>query len=252
MLRNNLKIVSIIPARCGSKGVLGKNIRSLGGVPLIAWSINSSLKSDKIDHTIISTDSLEYAEIAKSWGADAPFLRPEEISQDQSTDLDFVLHALDFFKHNEGLPDLLIHLRPTTPFRDPLVIDAAIEFATNNYDKITSLRSVHEMSESAYKSLEIGKYGNLITVFTHKEDLDQSNLNRQTFPTTYVANGYIDILFPRKIIESGVLHGNRVKPFLTSRTLEIDTEEDFQNLEIELKTSSKFKDQLFGANNDNL
>jgi CMP-N,N'-diacetyllegionaminic acid synthase len=192
---------------------------------------------------------VEYAEISKNWGADVPFLRPDDISQDNSTDLDFVLHALNFLKDNGGIPDLLVHLRPTTPFRDPLVVDKAIEFAIKNYENITALRSVHEMSESAYKSFEIGQNGILMTAFARKEDLDQSNMNRQTFPLTYTANGYVDVLLPRHILETGELHGNKVKPFLTNNTLEVDTEEDFEALEVQLKILPKFKDQLFGVNN---
>ena len=249
MLKTNLDIVSIIPARSGSKGVPGKNLRNLGDVPLISWSITCSKKSNKIDRTIVSTNSAEYAEISKNWGADVPFLRPDDISQDNSTDLDFVLHALNFLKDNEGIPDLLVHLRPTTPFRDPLVVDKAIEFAIKNYENITALRSVHEMSESAYKSFEIGQNGNLMTTFARKEDLDQSNMNRQTFPLTYTANGYVDVLLPRHILETGELHGSKVKPFLTNNALEVDTEEDFEALEVQLKILPKFKDQLFGVKN---
>jgi N-acylneuraminate cytidylyltransferase len=250
MLKTNLNIISIIPARSGSKGVPGKNLRNLGDVPLITWSITCSKKLNMVDRTIVSTNSVEYAEISKNWGADVPFLRPDNISQDKSTDLDFVLHALNYLKENEGIPDLLVHLRPTTPFRDPLVVDKAIEFAIKNYEDITALRSVHEMSESAYKSFEIGQNGNLITTFARKEDLDQSNMNRQTFPLTYTANGYVDVLLPRHILETGELHGSKVKPFLTNATLEVDTEEDFEALEVKLKMLPKFKDQLFGVNSD--
>ena len=248
MSKTNLNIVSIIPARSGSKGVPGKNLRNLGDVPLITWSITCSKKSNKIDRTIVSTNSVEYAEISKNWGAEVPFLRPDNISQDNSTDLDFVLHALNFLKNNEGIPDLLVHLRPTTPFRDPSVIDSAIAFAIENFENMTALRSVHEMSESAYKTFEIGQKGNLVTTFTNKEALDKSNMNRQTFPPTYSANGYVDVLLPRHILETGELHGSKVKPFLTNNTLEVDTEEDFIALEMQLKMLPKFKDQLFGVN----
>jgi len=248
MLKTNLKIFAIIPARSGSKGVSGKNIRNLGGKPLIAWTISCSNKVSKIDRTIVSTNSAEYAELSKRWGADVPFLRPDDISQDNSTDLDFVLHALDFFKNNEGIPDLLIHLRPTTPFRDPSVVDSAIKFAIDNYESITALRSVNEMSESAYKTFELSEDGNLVTIFDRKSVIDKSNMNRQAFPSTYTANGYVDILFPRHILQTGQLHGSKVKAFITDSTLEVDSEEDFQALEVQLKISPRFNDQIFGVN----
>jgi N-acylneuraminate cytidylyltransferase len=252
MLKTNLKIFAIIPARSGSKGVSGKNLRNLGGKPLIAWTISCSNKVSKIDRTIVSTNSAEYAELSKRWGADVPFLRPDDISQDNSTDLDFVLHALDFFKNNEGIPDLLIHLRPTTPFRDPSVVDSAIKFAIDNYESITALRSVNEMSESAYKTFELSEDGNLVTIFDRKSVIDKSNMNRQAFPSTYTANGYVDILFPRHILQTGQLHGSKVKAFITGSTLEVDSEEDFQALEVQLKISPGFNDQIFGVNSGSL
>ena len=113
---------------------------------------------------------------------------------------------------------------------------------------MTALRSVHAMSESSYKTFEIGQNGNLVTAFTNKEDLDQSNMNRQTFPPTYSANGYVDVLLPKHILETGKLHGSKVKPFLTNNALEVDTEEDFKTLEMQLKILPKLKDQLFGVN----
>jgi len=252
MYKTNPKIFAIIPARSGSKGVSGKNLRNLGGKPLIAWSINCSKKVRKIDRIIVSTNSAEYAELSKCWGADVPFLRPDDISQDNSTDLDFVLHALDFFKKKEGIPDLLIHLRPTTPFRDPLVVDSAIKFAIDNYENITALRSVNEMSESAYKTFELSEDGNLVTIFDRKSEIDKSNMNRQAFPSTYTANGYVDILFPRHILQTGQLHGSKVRAFITSSTLEVDSEEDFQALEVQLKISPRFHDQIFGVNSGSL
>ncbi|MDO9219316.1 MAG: acylneuraminate cytidylyltransferase family protein, partial [Lacisediminimonas sp.] len=95
-------IVALIPARAGSKGVPHKNIKPLGGRPLIEWSIKACLKSRLIDRVIVSTDSPEYAELAIKLGAEAPFLRPAEISADRSTDYDFIVHALDWLAANGG------------------------------------------------------------------------------------------------------------------------------------------------------
>jgi len=249
MSKANLNIVSVIPARSGSKGVPGKNLRLLGGVPLFVWSIMCSRQSTKINQTIVSTDSQEYAEVARKWGADVPFLRPDSISQDNSTDLDFVLHLLSFLEKTSAIPDLLIHLRPTTPFRDPSIVDTAIESVIENYGKNTALRSVHEMNESAYKSFEIGKNNKLVATFTKNESIDSSNMNRQNFPLTYSANGYVDILFPDHILETGTLHGNNVKSFITDSVSEVDSETDFELLQMQLKISPNLKNQIFGANN---
>ena len=120
------KVVALIPARAGSKGVPNKNIRLLGGHPLLAWSIAACLKSSTIDRVIVSTDSTEYASLAIKLGAEAPFLRPVEISGDRSTDYDFIVHAMDWLAAEKGAPEYLVHIRPTTPLRDQKMIDDAV------------------------------------------------------------------------------------------------------------------------------
>src|SRR5438445_794845 len=109
-------IVGIIPARGGSKGVPGKNIRLLAGYPLISYSIVAGRLASAIDQVIVSTDSEEIAEVSRRYEADVPFMRPREFASDSSPDRDFVLHALGWFStHGIPLPDYLVHLRPTTP-----------------------------------------------------------------------------------------------------------------------------------------
>ena len=148
-------ILAIIPARSGSKGVSNKNIKLLNGHPLIAYSIKAALLVPTIDRVIVSTDSKHYASIARRYGAETPFLRPKKISGDYSRDLEFIEHALDWFYHAEGYaPRLIVHLRPTTPLRDPRVIEKAILTIDNDLDA-TALRSVHQMSNPAYKCFEV-------------------------------------------------------------------------------------------------
>ena len=120
------KIVALIPARSGSKGVPDKNIRSLGGHPVLEWSIVSCLRSNLIEKTIVSTDSIDYANIAIASGATVPFLRPSSISGDRSTDYEFIDHAISWLEDNDEIPEYIVHIRPTTPFRDPNLIDQAI------------------------------------------------------------------------------------------------------------------------------
>ena len=105
----------IIPARSGSKSIPHKNIYNLGGHPLIAWSIKAALNAESIDRVIVSTDSEEYKDISIEYGAEVPFLRPKNISEDNSTDLEFFQHVIGVFKETSYNPDLIIHLRPTTP-----------------------------------------------------------------------------------------------------------------------------------------
>ncbi|MCV6576456.1 MAG: acylneuraminate cytidylyltransferase family protein [Cohaesibacter sp.] len=238
------KIIALIPARGGSKGVPDKNIRLLAGHSLLEWSIAACLKSRHIERTIVTTDSQNYRDLALSLGAEAPFLRPAELAQDHSQDIDFVLHALDWLKDKDQEPDIIVQIRPTTPMRDPALIDAAIE-AFQAHEQATSLRSIHEMSESAYKTFEINEDGILACIGTGDTALDAANRARQQCPTTYFPNGYVDILSTAFIRRTGLLNGNHVLPFLTPLSLEVDSEDDFQQIEYHLTRSPNYLDILF-------
>lgn len=238
------KVVALIPARSGSKGVPHKNIKNLGGHPLIEWSIKACLRSRLIDRVIVSTDSQEYADLAIKLGAEAPFLRPAEIAGDRSTDFDFVVHALDWFATHGGEPDFLVHMRPTTPYRAPTLIDQAIE-AFQAQTRATALRSVHEMSESAYKTFEIAAEGQLKRLGADNTALDAANNARQQFPATFQANGYVDVLSSRFVRSHGLIHGDWVMPFITPLVVEVDTEEDFVHLEFLLDRNPEIAHQLF-------
>jgi len=236
-------ICAIIPARSGSKGVVDKNIRLLNGKPLIAYSILAALKSNTVDRVIVSTDSVKYAEISRNFGAEVPFIRPESISGDSSTDAEFLLHAIEWLDINEGYnPEFLVLLRPTTPLRDPKVIDKAVQdFYKSNY---TSLRSVHKMSQSSYKTFEIEK-GRLKQLCKSGFDIESANRPRQGFPETYDPNGYIDIIRTDLVKNKGLVHGNNVKAFITEQAYEIDEIKDIDLLEYMSSKQSKLINDLF-------
>jgi len=226
-------IVGIIPARSGSKGVPKKNIKLLGGYPLIAYSIIASRLSSKIQRTVVSTDSQQFAEIALSYGAEVPFLRPKEISKDDSIDLEWVKHALEWFQTYGGYqPEYLVALAPPTPLRDPVLIDAAIDKIIQ-HNEATALRSVHQIGDSAYKFLGI-KDGFLTGLFPDDPRPEYYDLPRQMFPPTYYPNGYVDILKSQAVMNSGKLHGAKVLPFLTPDIGDIDRPEDFDFIEFVL------------------
>jgi len=237
-------ILALIPARSGSKAVRDKNIREIGGHSLLEWSIAACLRSSLIERIIVSTDSLQYASLAKSFGAEVPFLRPDEISGDRSTDYEFVDHALSWLEGNEQLPEYIVHIRPTTPFRDPALIDQAIVSFVDQADS-TALRSVHEMSESAYKTFEINQVGKLSLLGVAGAKLDQANNARQQFPPTFHANGYVDVLSSRFIKAHGLIHGDSVMPFITPPVVEVDTEDDFAHLEFLFARNPQINRQLF-------
>lgn len=238
------KVMALIPARAGSKGVPNKNVRLLGGHPLLSWSVAACRKATTVNRIIVSTDSTEYAALAQEYGAEAPFLRPEAISGDRSTDYDFIVHALDWFAARGEEPDYIVHIRPTTPLRDPQLIDEAVRKFMNS-SQATALRSVHVMSESAYKTFEIAPGGQLKRVGCDSTALDAANNARQQFPDTYQANGYVDVLSTAFIRKSGLIHGDFVLPFVTPAVVEVDSEEDFAHLEFQLARIPEITQQLF-------
>lgn len=244
-------VISIIPARGGSKGVPKKNIKVLNGVPLIGYSIRVSLLSKIISRTIISTDSEEIASIGRHYRAEVPFLRPSELALDDSTDYEFVAQALDWFRSRESqVPDYLVHLRPTTPLRHPQVVDKAIEMLIADKNA-TALRSAHEMAESAYKTFEV-ENGYFKRVGTGSFDLDEANQARQSFPKTYQANGYVDVLRSSFVLENRKIHGDRVIAYRTPRVTEVDSLEEFEQLEFQIRSDKSKFDTLFGPRNGGL
>lgn len=233
----NSEIIAIIPARSGSKGVSGKNIRLLGGYPLIAYAIAVSKLSKSIERTIVSTDSEEIAEIARKYGAEVPFLRPASISQDNSTDLELFQHAIAWFEDNEGgVPNFVVHLRPTTPLREPVEIERAINLIIEHPDS-TALRSAHELAESPHKVFQLDSKGVLRGFFPDDPRPEYYNLPRQCFPKAYYPNGYIDILKPEIVKRNNVLHGNMMLGFITALTTEVDRIEDLEYIQYQLEKS---------------
>jgi len=236
MSRNkNPLVYAIIPARSGSKGVPKKNIKPLGGFPLIAYAVAVAKLSKKIDRIIVSTDSEEIAKVVKKFGAEVPFLRPAEFAGDKSGDIEWVNHALGWFQENEKIaPDYIVHLRATTPLRDPKKIDEAIKKFTKNKNA-TSLRSGHEMRESPYKLF--GIEGNYFTgLFPNDPRPEYFNLPRQAFPPVYQPDGYVDILKTDYILKSKKLHGDKILAYISPDTGEIDKLGDFKFCEYTLKT----------------
>ena len=230
-----MSLIAVIPARSGSKGVPGKNIKLLGGIPLFAFSIIAAKMMPSVSRVIVSTDSNEYAEIAKSYGAEVPFLRPLDISGDKSTDYDLFLHALNWFMENENsIPEYLLHLRPTTPLRDPQIMEQAVKLFLENNEIATSLRSGHNAPESPYKWF-LKDDNNFFKGLRDDLTPDKVNLPRQSFPSVYVPDGYIDVLKSTVILNSGTLHGDKMLVFESPYCVEVDTKDDFEYLEFQIE-----------------
>lgn len=126
-MTGEMKILTIIPARGGSKGIHQKNIRSLAGKPLIGWTIEAALSAQTPQRVIVSTDDAIIAQVARSLGAEVPFLRPAEFATDTAKTLDVVMHALDWLEREENfIPDAILLLQPTSPLRTSEDIDVAV------------------------------------------------------------------------------------------------------------------------------
>lgn len=229
------EVVAIIPARSGSKGIKDKNLASLGGFPLIAYSIIAAKLSQKIDRVFLSTDSEFYATVAREYGAEVPFLRPAELSGDAATDRDFMVHCMNWIKDKEGhLPEFWVHLRPTTPLRDPLHIDVAIETLLKQ-SNATALRSAHIAPESPYKWFRQNKEGFLMGLTSDDTSLDKFNLPRQSYPQVYIPDGYVDIVKSSYVLNSGLFHGDNVLGYESPFCTEVDSLGELELLNFQLK-----------------
>ena len=223
-----MSTIAIIPARGGSKGIPGKNIAPLLGHPLIAYSIAASLASGSISRTIVSTDSEEIAAIARQHGAEVPFLRPPEFATDTSTDRDFLLHAISWLdEHENSRPEYIVHLRPTTPLREPAVIDEAVGLIKSSVSA-TSLRSAHLASKTPYKWFEMDEAGFFRGIRPGDTRPEYYNLPRQSFPPVYDPNGYVDVLRVSQLLNTASVHGDTILGFITPFCHELDAPEDMQ------------------------
>ena len=231
-------IIALIQARAGSKGVPRKNIRPLAGHPMMAYSILAAQLCDVIERTIVSTDSAPFADIAKSYGAEVPFLRPAIYASDTATDADVIRHALDWLAENENHePDLVVQLRPTTRVRDADVIDQAIGRLIA-HPEATSLRSAHAMAEPPEKMFRLaGEY--FAGLFPDDLRPEYFHLPRQAFPASYHPNGYVDIVRTAYIraAQNGSIYGERILAMTTPFAPEVDVPEDIAYLEFLLRKS---------------
>ena len=230
MNTNEIKILCIIPARSGSKGLPGKNIMNYKGKPMLAWSIKQAQEckyANKIK-IIVSTDSEEYAKIAREYGAETPFLRPSEISGDFSTDYECIKHCVDWLKENENyVADIILHLRPTQPCRKVVDINNCLDIFIENRDNYDSLRTVIPFSKSPFKMYTITEL-KLNPLFNEINGIKEPyNQARQVLPQTYLHNGYIDI-FNTNLVEKNTITGNYIYPYVMEITdnVDIDYKED--------------------------
>lgn len=223
-------ILALIPARSSSKSIPHKNIRMFGDKPLLAHSILHGLQARMVDRVIVSTDSPQYAEIARRYGADVPFLRPVEFAGDLSPDIKVFTHALNWLKDNEGcVPEICVHLRPTYPIRSVNDIDNMIDIILKDPD-IDSVRSVAPAAQTPFKMWFMDKENRLSAV-TSCGIPEAYNQPRQRLPVAYMQNACIDVVRSRVILEIQSMTGSRILGYSMDHNFDIDTEEEWKQAE---------------------
>ncbi len=223
-------ILGLIPARSGSKGLPGKNIRPLSGKPLIAWTIEQALASNNIDRVIVSTDSKDIAQAAKDYGAEAPFLRPGELATDQAEMTDVLLHVLERFKENGFLYDSVMLLQPTSPLRTTRDIDAVVELSRKKNAK--AVVSVCEAEHHPYWSNTLPPNGCM------KDFLAPgAGQNRQELPVFYRLNGAIYFAHTDYLKSQREFISDETYAYIMprERSVDIDSKLDFEFAEFLLQ-----------------
>lgn len=230
------KILAIIPARGGSKGIPSKNIIEIYGKPLIQYSIESANSSKYIDRTIISTDDLKIKEVAEKCGGDVPFLRPEELAQDTSKTIDCLIHGIEWLKNTGEEYDYLVLLQNTVPLRKGQHIDEAIEKLIGSDER--SLVSITEVEENPVLMRTLNSDG------TVKNMLNiSSTIRRQDFPKFYRVDGaiYIQKLDDEFNLNTSLNDGKLAYIMKEEYSVDIDTYLDIKKIEYYLEKELKNK-----------
>lgn len=223
------RLIAIIPARGGSKGLPGKNIKNLCGKPLIAWSIEAGLTSKYIDEVMVTTDSEQIARVAQATGAQVPFLRPTELASDTATTFDAVKHAIDYYEIELNKRfDYIVLLEPTSPLRAKDDIDGMIEKINSleeQYDAIVSLGEVHEHPSIMKKIVvnDIEPYCKELVMATRRQDNG----------IAYFPYGVAYIVKTKTLLEGKSFYPSRTTHWLINRhqCFEIDDIYDFLTIE---------------------
>lgn len=231
-----VEVLALIPARGGSKGLPRKNIKSLGGYPLISYSIAAALNAKLVSRTVVTTDDPEIGKQAREYGAEVPFLRPAEFAQDDTRDLPVFQHALKWFSDEENYhPDVVVQLRPTSPFRPPELIDEAIQSLLNN-PGATSVRGVVPSKQNPFKMWTIEPDGNMVPLL-ETEFEEPFNMPRQELPPTFWQTGHIDVIKTETIINGSMsgleVYACQIDPLFS---VDLDNQLDWQRAEVRLKS----------------
>lgn len=233
------RVLALVPARGGSKSFPGKNVMPLKGKPMIAYSIQAAIESARIDRVVVTTDCPEIATISREHGAETPFLRPAELARDDSLDIEYLRHALEWLAENENYhPALVAILRPTEPIRRSSTIDQAIDTLVD-HPEADSLRSVRVATETPFKMWYKDASGFLSPTTLLSGTSEPYNQPRQSLPPVYWQDGYLDIARAETILRKNSATGDTILSFLIEEeTVNIDYADEFEEAERALENPS--------------
>jgi CMP-N-acetylneuraminic acid synthetase len=227
------EVLAIIPARGGSKSIPKKNIRPFFGHPLIAYSIEAARVADTVTRVIVSTDDEEISAIAHTYGAEVPFIRPEEYSQDETPDLPVFLHALEWLEYEEDYqPDIVVQLRPTSPLRKVIHIDQAI-YQLLERPEADAVRTVCIPFQNPFKMWQITPDGFMQPLIKDLQYPEPYNLPRQVLPDVYWQTGYVDAAWSDTLKNKNSMTGERILPLVINADewIDIDSSNDWRRAE---------------------
>ncbi len=223
------EVLALIPARGGSKSIPRKNIHPFGEHPLIAYSIAAGLAAETVSRVVVSTDDEEIAKVSRRYGAETPFLRPDEHAQDDTPDLPVFQHALEWLAENEGYqPDIVVQLRPTSPFRRVWHIDQAVQRLIEQ-PEADAVRTVCIPFQNPFKMWTLAPDG-LMQPLIQTEFDEPYNMPRQTLPEVYWQTGYVDATWANTILEKNSMTGERILPLVIDPGdwVDIDSPDDWR------------------------
>ncbi len=219
----DLEVLAIIPARGGSKGIPRKNVVELLGRPLLWWSVRAALEAKTVTRTVLSTDDAEMAEVGRAAGAEVPFLRPAELAGDDVLDLPVFEHVLTTLAASEGYrPDLVVHLRPTSPLRPPGLIDEGVRTLAAD-PEADSLRAVTPPANNPFKMWRIED--GVLVPLVDSGIPEQYNQPRQVLPPAWWQTGTLDVMRPATILELRSMTGRRILPMVIDADLAVDIDD---------------------------
>jgi len=248
---NDREVLAIIPARGGSKGIPGKNIKAFAGFPLIAYSIIAGLRSELVTRVVVSTDDEDIAKIAHQWGAEVPFLRPKELAQDATLDLPVAQHCLDWLaNHQSYYPEAVVWLRPTSPIRPQDCVDRAVQllFAHPEADCV---RGVVPAEQNPFKMWTIDEESHRMIPLLGVDGIAEPyNAPRQALPDAYWQTGHIDALWAKTVLEKNSMTGEVILPLMIDPryTVDLDLPADWKNSEWVLQRDFQNWDMVDPAN----